>query len=121
LWPRIAPVFNRVLERGEPVLNQEIIGETAATRGETRHWLVSYYPVRTGREVTGVGVVAIDETGRRRAEIEMARLAEERRNLLAAVVRGQERERRTVAANIHADTLQVFAAVSLKLEDLGDR
>jgi PAS domain S-box-containing protein len=120
LWPRIAPVFNRVLERGEPVLNQEIIGETAATRGETRHWLVSYYPVRTGREVTGVGVVAIDETGRRRAEIEMARLAEERRNLLAAVVRGQERERRTVAANIHADTLQVFAAVRLKLEELGE-
>jgi PAS domain S-box-containing protein len=120
LWPRIAPPFRHTLERGEPVLNQEIAGETAATRGEVRHWLVSYYPVRTGADVTGVGVVAIDETARRRAEIEMTRLAEERRNLLAAVVRGQERERRTVAANIHADTLQVFAAVRLKLEELGE-
>jgi PAS domain S-box-containing protein len=120
LWPRIAPAFNHALERGEPVVNREIVGETAGTRGEIRNWLVSYYPVRTGREVTGVGVVAIDETARRRAELEMARLAEERRNLLAAVVRGQERERRTVAANIHADTLQVFAAVRLKLEELAE-
>ncbi len=120
LWPRVEPAFTQALEQGEPVLNREITGETAATGGETRHWLVSYYPVRTGREVTGVGVVAIDETARRRAEIEMARLADERRNLLAAVVRGQERERRTVAVNIHADTLQVFAAVRLKLEELGE-
>ncbi len=120
LWPRIAPAFSHALERGEPVLNQEIAGETTATHGEIRHWLVSYYPVRTGRDVAGVGVVAIDETARRRAELEMARLAEERRNLLGAVVRAQERERRTVAANIHADTLQVFAAVRLKLEELGE-
>ncbi len=120
LWPRIVPAFTRALELGEPVLNQEIAGETAATGGEIRHWLASYYPVRTGPEVTGVGVVAIDDTARRRAELEMARLAEERRNLLAAVVRGQERERRTVAANMHADTLQVFAAVRLKLEELGE-
>ena len=50
----------------------------------------------------------------------MARLAEERRALFAALVRAQERERRQVAANIHADTLQVFAAVRLKLEELGE-
>ncbi|HET6867772.1 MAG TPA: PAS domain-containing protein [Solirubrobacteraceae bacterium] len=120
LWPRIEPAFTHALEQGEPVLNREIAGETAATLGEVRHWLVSYYPVRTEREVTGVGVVAIDATARRRGELEMERLAEERRSLLAAVVRGQERERRTVAANIHADTLQVFAAVRLKLEQLGE-
>jgi len=120
LWPRIGPIIRRVLDRGEPVINQEVVGETAATLGQTHHWLVSYYPVRTGPEVTGVGVVVIDETGRRRAELEMARLAEERRALLAALVRAQERERRQVAANIHADTLQVFAAVRLKLEELGE-
>jgi PAS domain-containing protein len=95
LKPRVAQVIARTLETGEPVLNQAIAGQTAATRGETRHWLVSYYPVRTGPEVTGVGVVAVDETARRRAELEMARLAEERHALLAAVVRAQERERRT--------------------------
>lgn len=120
LWPRIEPAFTHALEQGDPVLNREIVGETAATRGEIRHWLVSYYPVRTEREVAGVGVVAIDATARRRSELEVTKLAEERRNLLAAVVRGQERERRTVAANIHADTLQVFAAVRLKLEELGE-
>jgi PAS domain S-box-containing protein len=120
LWPRIAPAFTRVRDRGEPVLNHEVAGQTAAAVGVTRHWLVSYYPVRTGPEVAGVGVVAIDETARKCAEIEMARLSEERRTLLAALVRAQERERRTVAANIHADTLQVFAAVRLKVEELGE-
>jgi PAS domain S-box-containing protein len=120
LWPRIAPAVDRVLDHGEPVLGREITGVTSATFGEPRHWRASYYPVRTGQEVDGVGVVAIDETARRQAELEMARLAEERRTLLAALVRAQERERRTVAANIHADTLQVFAAVRLKLEELGE-
>ena len=120
LWPRIAAAVDRVLEHDEPVLNQEIIGVTPATLGKPRHWRASYYPVRTGQQVDGVGVVAIDETARRQVELEMARLAEERRALLAAVVRAQERERRTVAANIHADTLQVFAAVRLKLEELGE-
>jgi PAS domain S-box-containing protein len=120
LWPRIAPAVGRVLDYGEPVLNRDITGQTAASLGETRHWLASYYPVRTGRQVDGVGVVAIDETARKRAELEMTRLSEERRALLAALVRAQERERRTVAANIHADTLQVFAAVRLKLEALGE-
>lgn len=120
LWPRIGPIIRRVLDRGEPVLNQAVVGETTSTLGETHHWLVSYYPVRTGPEVTGVGVVVIDETARRRAELEMARLSEERRALLAALVRAQERERREVAANIHADTFQVFAAVRLKLEELGE-
>jgi PAS domain S-box-containing protein len=120
LWPRIAPAVDRVLEHGEAVLNREITGATPATFGQARHWRASYYPVRTGQEVEGVGVVAIDETARRRAELEMAKLAEERRALLAALVRAQERERRTVAANIHADTLQVFAAVRLKLEELGE-
>jgi signal transduction histidine kinase len=67
-----------------------------------------------------VGVVAIDETARKRAEFAMSRLSEERQALLDALVRAQERERRTVAANIHADTLQVFAAVRLKLEELGE-
>lgn len=120
LWPRIAPFISRVLDHGEPVLNRDVIGQTAATLGETRHWLVSYYPVRTGQQVDGVGVVAIDETARKRVELEMTRLSEERRALLTALVRAQERERRTVAANIHADTLQVFAAVRLQLEELGE-
>lgn len=121
LWPQIDPVLTHVLDRGEPVLNQEVAGQTSATHGETRHYLISYYPVRAGSGVDGVGVVAIDETPRRRAELQMTRLAEERRALLAALVRAQERERHTVAANIHADTLQVFAAVGLKLEELGEK
>jgi PAS domain S-box-containing protein len=120
LWPRIAPALHRVFDRGEPVVGWEVAGETAAAPGETRHWLVSYYPVRTGTEIAGVGVVAIDETARKRAEFAMSRLSEERQALLDALVRAQERERRTVAANIHADTLQVFAAVRLKLEELGE-
>jgi PAS domain S-box-containing protein len=54
LWPRIAPAIQQALEQGEPVLNQEISGETVATRGETHHWLVNYYPVRTGPRSPGL-------------------------------------------------------------------
>src|SRR5204863_9955397 len=35
-----------VFDTGKPVVNREVSGETPAAPSETRHWLVSYYPVR---------------------------------------------------------------------------
>jgi PAS domain S-box-containing protein len=68
IWPQIEPVYRRVLDRDEPVLNVETSGETAADPGRTHHWLASYYPVHLGNEIIGVGVVAVDITERRQAE-----------------------------------------------------
>ncbi|HUZ28537.1 MAG TPA: PAS domain-containing protein [Solirubrobacteraceae bacterium] len=120
LWPQLEPLHDRVLDSGQAVFDQEISGETPASPGEERTWRVSFYPVKDVEKVIGTGVVAWEVTEQLRAERELERLAEQRRELLAAVVRAQERERRRIAADIHGDTLQVFAAVRLQLEQLGE-
>ncbi|HEY6053144.1 MAG TPA: PAS domain S-box protein, partial [Gaiellaceae bacterium] len=44
--PEIEERFRRVLETGEPLLDQEETGATPAHPGEERHFRVSYYPIR---------------------------------------------------------------------------
>ncbi len=67
LWPQIQAVYNAVL-RGETVVNHEISGVIEAGPGgrETRHWLTSYYPVRQGNAIIGIGIVVNDVTEMRR-------------------------------------------------------
>ncbi len=74
LAPTIEPHYRKVLETGEPVVNLEVKGETAGRPGEQRHWLVSYYPVRTATgEVVGVGNVVADISDRKALEEELSR------------------------------------------------
>ena len=68
IWSQVEPLYRRVLENDEAVLNVEAAGETAADPGRTHHWLASYYPVHLDAEVIGVGVVVVDITERRQAE-----------------------------------------------------
>jgi len=69
----IEPLHQRVLERGEPVLNVELATENASEWWRGRHYLRSYYPVRSRKgAVLGVGVVVLDITERKRAEQRMA-------------------------------------------------
>ena len=78
LWPTLQPVYDRVLGSGRPVIGRELSGETAATPGQVRHWLCSYYPVRTPTGQTlGVGVVVVDVTERKHAEEQLRCLNEE--------------------------------------------
>jgi PAS domain S-box-containing protein len=68
LWPQVQPLFQRALA-GEPILDIEISGETPSRPGERRYWLESFYPVRVrGDEITGIGVVVLEITERKRAE-----------------------------------------------------
>ena len=81
LAEEIEPYHRQVVETGEPILDLHVTGETAATPG-VRNWLVSYYPVRDGADVTiGVGVVLTDVTER-----EQARAAAEAANERLAVL-----------------------------------
>jgi PAS domain S-box-containing protein len=68
LWPRLEPLYRGVLEKDEPVINQEFTGESPSSPGQIRHWLVSYYPVRVREEVVGVGVLVADMTERKQVE-----------------------------------------------------
>jgi len=64
----IEPFHQQVVETGEPALDTAVTGFTAAAPGETRNWLVSYYPVRDLSNATiGVGVVLTDVTEREQA------------------------------------------------------
>jgi PAS domain S-box-containing protein len=73
LAPQLEPIYRRVLETGEPYMHTEATGEVPSTPGSVRHWLTSYYPVRTGAGgIIGIGAVVLEITDRRRAEDERA-------------------------------------------------
>ena len=77
LAPHLEPLYRQVLETGEPVVHNESTDEEAFRSGESRHWLSSYYPVRTeDGEITGVGAVIMDVTAQRRADDRLRLLAE---------------------------------------------
>ncbi len=79
----IEPYHRQVLESGEAILDLPVEGQTAAAPGETRNWLVSYYPVRDAADNTiGVGVVITDVTEREQARA-AAEAAGERLRVLA--------------------------------------
>lgn len=64
----LAPVFARVMETKQPLLNQELSGETYPS-GMRRYALVNYYPVcLPDGQVAGVGVTSMDITEFKRVE-----------------------------------------------------
>jgi PAS domain S-box-containing protein len=76
LVPEAEPLFQHVLESGEPILDVEISGETAAHPGVERVWNESYVPIKeTSGQVVGVNVVVEEITERKQAEAHLARLA----------------------------------------------
>lgn len=67
---RVTVEFRRVLETGVPAVDVEFVGETPATPGEERRFSSSIYPVRDADDVVvGVGIVVLDITERRQAEL----------------------------------------------------
>jgi PAS domain S-box-containing protein len=81
LADEIEPYHRRVIATGEPILDLQVTGLSAASPG-VRNWLVSYYPVRDVSGTTiGVGVVLTDMTER-----EQARAAAEAANERLAVL-----------------------------------
>jgi diguanylate cyclase (GGDEF)-like protein/PAS domain S-box-containing protein len=67
LWPRLEPLFRRVLEAGQAVLDVEI-GGGSADPARRRYWLTSFFPVSSEDEIIGIGVVVLDITKRKHAE-----------------------------------------------------
>ena len=71
LWQQIGPICARVLEEQRPVLNVEISGETPAKPGELRQWLATFYPIRAGDGIIGIGIVSIEVSEQRRMEAQL--------------------------------------------------
>jgi diguanylate cyclase (GGDEF)-like protein/PAS domain S-box-containing protein len=65
----IEPLYRRVIETGQSVLQVEIHGTTAAQPGIERDWLVDYYPMKAPNgAVQAVAAIVSEITGRKRAE-----------------------------------------------------
>ena len=71
--PELADVveahYRRVIETGQPVVDEEVQGTHPIRRKEPSHWLCSYYPVHNDAgELLGVNVAVRDVTRRKQAE-----------------------------------------------------
>ncbi|WP_158621498.1 PAS domain-containing sensor histidine kinase [Corallococcus aberystwythensis] len=85
MWPTLRPQYQRILEGGGSQ-TVEVVGATSKEAGVERHFLVSYYPVRTGPGVLlGIGVIIAEVTEQRRAH-DALRASEQRyRSLVEAM------------------------------------
>ncbi|MGH8057927.1 MAG: sensor histidine kinase [Candidatus Entotheonellia bacterium] len=82
----LEPLLRRVLETGQPILNQEVSGDVPGEPGQRRFWLNSYYPVRIqGIEPLGIGTVVTDITERKLAEEQIQRTLNEKEILLKEI------------------------------------
>jgi len=70
-----------VLASGIPAPPVEVSGTTAGTGAQTRHWLVSYYPVDVGG-ARGLGCVVLDVTDRKNATERLQRSEQRYRTLV---------------------------------------
>jgi serine phosphatase RsbU (regulator of sigma subunit)/PAS domain-containing protein len=66
----LVPIYQHVIESGEPVLERELTAEQPGT-GHVRHVLASWFPILIDGEVTGVGAVVIDITDLKAAEMRL--------------------------------------------------
>jgi PAS domain S-box-containing protein len=91
LADQVLPIFDRILETGEPVLDLEIVGETSALPGISRAWVENWVPVtaKDGR-VIGVNVSVLEITDRVRAESRLREQAGELQRLNDSLERSSE-------------------------------
>jgi PAS domain S-box-containing protein len=85
LGSQAEPLFRRVLDDQEPLVDVELEGATA--NGSTGIWRASYFPVRLEGSVIGVGTIVVDVSDARHA------LAQEQTARAAAEVAGDRAQR----------------------------
>ena len=90
LWPSVEPSYRKVLESGEPVVNRETQGFTAADPSRMHYWLASYYPVRLEGAIIGIGIVVVDITERKEGEDARSQLTRAAVSAMAATVEAKD-------------------------------
>jgi formate hydrogenlyase transcriptional activator len=108
----IEPLFNRVLQTKQPVLNLEI-SCILPTRSEAGHWVAHYIPIKdaTGN-ATQIGVIAVEITEQKKLEESLRSVSEKLR---------EEKKRQQVLMEVSRvlaakwDVRQVFPKISAYL------
>lgn len=110
----VEPVFKRVLETGQPVLNLEITAELP-TRTEAGHWVESCFPITDASgKVKRVAAVVVEVTMEKQLQQSLHRLS-------GKLLRIQDEEQRRIARNLHDSLSQYHAALKTNLGRLGRR
>lgn len=105
LLPFVEPLFQQVLDTGQPLHNVELQGETPAQPGVQRTWLEHYTPLYDEMgQVMGVNVVVEEVTERKRRE-HLAHILQQLTSELAQVLTPVE-----IATTIINHTLDAFNA-----------
>jgi PAS domain S-box-containing protein len=108
--PDSEAAFRQVIETGTPILDREVSGEIGDNPGETRHWLVNYFPIHgENGQVNEIGIISVDVTARRNAESAIRRLSGRLLNL-------QDQERRRIARELHDSLGQYLAGLKMTIE-----
>lgn len=114
MWPQVEPLFRRVTETGEAIVNTELYVERSPARGGAAYWLASYYPVLIEGEIVGVGVIALDITARKKVEDAHVSLARAAVGALAATV--ESRDPHTAGHQNRVAVIAAAVAAELGLE-----
>ncbi len=125
LPPEVEADAAEVARTGRRVSQVEVVGSTPAQPGVTRHWIVSYWPVRTllTDELVGVGIVVDEVTGRRAAERALRAQTDRYEALLLALSEAGEglvvleRDGRCVYANAAFEQLSGYTFPELAAMD----
>jgi diguanylate cyclase (GGDEF)-like protein/putative nucleotidyltransferase with HDIG domain len=90
LWPSLKPLYEGVLDSGDSLCNIEVTGPASEDGADDHAWLTSLYPVRVAERITGIGVVTVDITDRRRLERSQETLTDAVVSALAAAVEARD-------------------------------
>jgi two-component system, LuxR family, sensor kinase FixL len=98
----IEPLYRRVIETGQPIVEVEVHGITPSRPGMERSWLVSRYPVKNSQGVIlGVITVVQEVTERKRTEERFRLVVESTPNAIVMI----RADGNIVLVNSHCETL----------------
>jgi len=108
LGAAVAVKLREVMETGRPLLDQHIVGETAAQPGAERQFSARYYPVTNPDGVPlGVGAVIVEQTEQHQADTQRDDLA---RAALSAAARAEAAQTRAEMNRAEAERAQARMA-----------
>jgi PAS domain S-box-containing protein len=115
----LEPVIRRVIISAEPILNLEFQGITDAEPSVQRHWLGSYFPLKSDDgTIAGVTAAVMEVTQLKRAEAHLREYAEREKDLTRQLLTIQEEERANLARELHDEFGQMLTAIHATLHNL---